>query len=158
MARKFLSASPVTGCSLCSGPTRSCSPCSPSTTARMTGCWPGTSPPSLWTSALPSGGRSHPRSWSGLGSPQMGRRPPLIFIEEGVKIDQAIYLDMLSEQVVPWVQEEYPKGGVIFQQDGAPSHTAKLVQAFCKDMFPEFWAADLWLPSSPDLNPMDFRI
>ena len=44
------------------------------------------------------------------------------------------------------------------QQDGATSHTAKLVQSFCKDNFKGFWSKELWPPSSPDLNPMDFGV
>ncbi|QQP35438.1 Putative DD37D maT transposase, partial [Caligus rogercresseyi] len=87
-----------------------------------------------------------------------GKKAPIIFVEEGVKIDQAVYLHLLSEEVVPWVQREYPTALLLFQQDGAPSHTSKLVQSFCTDMFADFWSKDLWPPSSPDLNPMDFGI
>eukprot|EP00096_Caligus_rogercresseyi_P011139 TRINITY_DN4292_c0_g1_i1.p1 TRINITY_DN4292_c0_g1~~TRINITY_DN4292_c0_g1_i1.p1 ORF type:complete len:180 (-),score=16.23 TRINITY_DN4292_c0_g1_i1:127-666(-) len=87
-----------------------------------------------------------------------GKKAPIIFVEEGVKIDQAVYLHLLSEEVVPWVQREYPTALFLFQQDEAPSHTSKLVQSFCTDMFADFWSKDLWPPSSPDLNPMDFGI
>ena len=45
-----------------------------------------------------------------------------------------------------------------FQQDGAPSHTAKVTQAWCKENLPRFWSKDIWPPSSPDLNPMDYSI
>ena len=47
---------------------------------------------------------------------------------------------------------------VTLQQDGATAHTAKMVQAWCKDNFKSFWSKELWPPSSPDLNPMDFGI
>lgn len=94
--------------------------------------------------------------WAGVTTD--GKKTPLIFIEEGVKVDQGVYLHLLSEEVVPWVEEQYPNGRMIFQQDGAPAHTSKVVQDFCLDMFPDFWPKELWPPSSPDLNPMDFGI
>ena len=40
----------------------------------------------------------------------------------------------------------------------ATAHTAKMVQAWCKDNFKSFWSKKLCPPSSPDLNPMDFGI
>ncbi len=94
--------------------------------------------------------------WAGVASD--GKKTPLIFIEEGVKIDQAVYLHLISEEVLPWVEKEYPGSGIVFQQDGAPAHTARMVQDFCQEMFSDFWSKDLWPPSSPDLNPMDFGI
>lgn len=94
--------------------------------------------------------------WGGVTTD--GKKTPLHFIEEGVKVDQAVYLDMLSEQVLPWVEKMYGHAPLTFQQDSAPSHSANLVQQFCADMFFDFWPKDLWPPSSPDLNVMDFSI
>ena len=48
--------------------------------------------------------------------------------------------------------------GLTLQQDGATAHTAKMVQEWCKEHFKAFWPKDIWPPSSPDLNPMDFGI
>ena len=45
-----------------------------------------------------------------------------------------------------------------FQQDGAPLHTANKTQTWCEHHFPRFWKKELWPPSSPDLNPLDFCI
>ncbi|QQP39789.1 Putative transposable element [Caligus rogercresseyi] len=61
--------------------------------------------------------------WAGMASD--GNRAPLIFVEEGVKVDQAVYFYLLSEEVVPWVQREYQPTPLVFQQDGDPSHTSK---------------------------------
>lgn len=94
--------------------------------------------------------------WAGVTTD--GKKTPLIFIEEGVKIDQGVYLHMLSEVVVPWVKEVYGESPLTFQQDSAPSHGAKLVQQFCDSMFSDFWPKELWPPCSPDMNPMDFSI
>ena len=46
----------------------------------------------------------------------------------------------------------------IFQQDGAPAHTANITQAWCRDHLPRFWPKEKWPPCSPDLNPMDFSV
>ena len=94
--------------------------------------------------------------WAGVTTD--GKKMPLHFIEEGVKVNQAVYLDMLSEVVVPWVEAEYGRSPLTFQQDSAPSHSANLVQTFCADMFSDFWPKELWPPSSPDLNVMDYSI
>jgi inhibitor of nuclear factor kappa-B kinase subunit alpha len=94
--------------------------------------------------------------WAGITTD--GRKTPLVFLEEGVKVDTGVYLNLLMEYVLPWVEKEYQGAPLVFQQDGAPSHTSKLVQEFCKDLFFDFWPKDLWPPSSPDLNPMDFAI
>ncbi|QQP37768.1 Uncharacterized protein FKW44_018157, partial [Caligus rogercresseyi] len=80
---------------------------------------------------------------NGLGGSDVGREEgPNYLCRGGVKIDQAVYLHLLSEEVVPWVQREYPTALLLFQQDGAPSHTSKLVQSFCTDMFADFWSKD----------------
>ena len=36
-----------------------------------------------------------------------GKKMPLIFIEEEVKIDMAVYLHLLSKEVAPWIESEY---------------------------------------------------
>ena len=45
-----------------------------------------------------------------------------------------------------------------FQQDGATSHTANVIQNWCRDHIPIFWSKEMWSPSFPDLNPMDFSV
>jgi len=47
--------------------------------------------------------------------------------------------------------------GLIFQQDGAPAHTEKLVQDFLATNCSEFIDTDEWPPNSPDLNPLDYH-
>ena len=44
---------------------------------------------------------------------------------------------------------------VIFMQDGAPAHTARETQEWCRNNFPSFWARDIWPGNSPDLNPIE---
>lgn len=94
--------------------------------------------------------------WAGATS--SGKKSPLFFIEEGVKVNQHVYLKLLEDQLVPWVNSTFGETGVTLQQDGATSHTAKRVQEWCKKNMAGFWSKELWPPSSPDLNPMDFSI
>ena len=65
---------------------------------------------------------------------------------------------MLKNRVLPWINSLPGNQAVTLQQDGATAHTAKMVQAWCKNNFKSFWLKELWPPSSPDLNPMDFGI
>ncbi|KAI6648714.1 hypothetical protein LOD99_7940 [Oopsacas minuta] len=46
----------------------------------------------------------------------------------------------------------------LFQQDGAPTHTAKVNQQWLRNNIPDFISKEEWPPSSPDLNPMDFSL
>ena len=46
----------------------------------------------------------------------------------------------------------------IFQQDGAPAHTARSAQEWLRANCPDFVAKDQWPPNSPDLNPLDYHV
>ena len=94
--------------------------------------------------------------WAGVTL--SGMKTLLIFVEDGVKINQHVYLNMLKDKVVPWMNSLSLDDGLTLQQDGATAHTAKMVQEWCKEHFKAFWPKDIWPPSSPDLNPMDFGI
>ena len=49
-------------------------------------------------------------------------------------------------------------GQFIFQQDGAPAHTASLAQEWLSRNCPEFIRKEEWPPNSPDLNPLDYHV
>ena len=103
--------------------------------------------------------RQKPQSvmvWAGVTTD--GRKTPLIFIEEGVKVNKDVYLALLKDEVLPWLQSEYSDAPYVFTQDGAPAHNANIVQAWCSENFPAFWNKSMWPPSSPDLNVMDFAM
>src|SRR6218665_1829341 len=48
--------------------------------------------------------------------------------------------------------------GFIFQQDGAPAHTARVTQEWLHANCPEIIEKDRWPPNSPDLNPLDYHV
>ena len=54
--------------------------------------------------------------WAGVTS--TGLKTPLIFINEGVKINQTIYHRMLEEKVIPWVQETVEEEELRFNKMG----------------------------------------
>ena len=48
------------------------------------------------------------------------------------------------------------KDHYVFQQDGAPVHTANIVEVWCRENLTDFLDKTLWPSSSPYLNPLDF--
>ena len=54
-----------------------------------------------------------------------GHKIPIIFVEANTKINSDIYIEILKDKIYPWVLSIYGKGPFVFQQDGAPSHTAR---------------------------------
>ncbi|QQP55120.1 Transposable element tcb2 transposase [Caligus rogercresseyi] len=44
----------------------------------------------------------------------------------------------------------------VFQQDSAPTHKSRETQAWLLENLPYHWSPDLWSPSSPDCNPLDY--
>ena len=82
-----------------------------------------------------------------------GKKMPPYFFKPGERVGADVYYKVLRYHVLPWLKTNYPDGNYVWTQDGAPCHTAKKVQKFCKTNF-----ADFWPPSSPDLNPLDFAV
>jgi len=51
--------------------------------------------------------------------------------------------------------------GYVFLEGSVPAHKSKKLQQWCKeelDELDDFWPWDLWPPSSPDLNPLDYHL
>ncbi|KAG1662924.1 Transposable element Tcb2 transposase [Nymphon striatum] len=93
--------------------------------------------------------------WAAVSSD--GRKSPLVFIEQGTKVNSVVYMKLLEENVLPWVTQAFGDN-YVFIQDGAPSHMSNVTQQWCKSHFSGFWDKNAWVPSSPDINPMDFTI
>lgn len=55
------------------------------------------------------------------------RMPPSFFAK--------VYCKILRYIVLPWLKRNYPAGNYVFQQDGAPVHTAAKVQNFLSSSF-----------------------
>jgi transposase len=86
-------------------------------------------------------------------------RSNLVFVEPGVKINADYYKkSILEAALIPWAKKTFLDKPFTFQQDGAPAHSAKVCQAWCRSNLPGFIDKDQWPPCSPDLNPMDFGV
>jgi len=87
-----------------------------------------------------------------------GSKGPLVVLEYPGGKGGGMNAERYQEQVLDgiffdyWMQMSEERGQILFQQDGAPSHTAKSTQEWLKrnsiDTLPH-------PPSSPDLNPIE---
>lgn len=80
-------------------------------------------------------------------------------------LDGPKYILLLHNHIVPAMRasaarQNIPWNDVIFQQDGAPAHFARLVRTYLDLVFPNRWIGRngpiTWPPRSPDLTPLDF--
>ena len=89
-------------------------------------------------------------TWNGLTEPY--------FFDQNEWLNGTTY----HENLLPFYKEEgdrlFDHQNWGFQQDGATSHTDWRAQVWCKKHFKFFIPKEKWLPSSPELNPLDYSI
>jgi len=79
-------------------------------------------------------------------------------VNHGVKVNGQYYRDvLLSQQMIPAIKQ-VAGDTFVFQQDSAPAHHAHDTIQLLQRETPDFIGPDLWLPNSPDLNPVDYKI
>ena len=83
--------------------------------------------------------------------------PPYIF-EVSLKVNTKVYLDVLKSVVIPWCNQVAGGRPWVWQQDSMPAHKSKETQAWLQKEWYDFVPFSHWLPSSPDLNPLDYFI
>jgi hypothetical protein len=81
----------------------------------------------------------------------------LHFVDEKAKVDATYYVGRLLPELIADCKRLLP-AGFIFQQDGAPAHTARHAQDWLNVNCPGFIEKDQWPPNSPDLNPLDYHV
>ncbi len=107
----------------------------------------------------PINSQKHPASAMMLGVVASdGKKMKPFWFEKGLKVNTEVYLDVLKTVVKPWLDENYPDGNYVWQQDSAPSHKSKIVQKWCEENLAAFWPWSMWPPSSPDLSPLDYGV
>lgn len=83
---------------------------------------------------------------------------PLVFLDQGVQINQEVYSrDILEAVVLSWTKQHFGDADWAFQQDFAAAHKAKTTQDWCLTHFPNFISSLECPHYSPDLNPMDLQ-
>ena len=84
---------------------------------------------------------------------------PPIWVDEGVKINSKNFIDILKNDVLPWLRTNFSPGSFVLQQDNAPAHAARTTQQFLQEeLRDDFWPSTMWPPSSPDCNPLDYYV
>ncbi|GBN50389.1 hypothetical protein AVEN_185884-1 [Araneus ventricosus] len=66
----------------------------------------------------------------------------------------ANYLNIIADQLHPYMAFVFPTGNGIFQQNNAPCHKARIVLEWFLEHTDEFYLM-YWPHNSPDLNPME---
>jgi len=101
----------------------------------------------------------HPTSvmvWVGVSSQDLTK---LHFVDPSVKVRAKNYLkDILEPAVKPLNQSVFKGHRWTFQQDSAPAHKAKITQNWLQKEVPDLISYLEWHASSPDLNPLDYKI
>ena len=64
----------------------------------------------------------------------------------------------MRDEIKPWMDQVAGGRPYVFQQDGAPAHNAKVTQNWLSENHPDFWGKEVWPPSSPDCNPLDYYV
>ena len=72
------------------------------------------------------------------------------------------YLEVMRTTVKTWMDNVARRRGqednYVFQKDSAPAHKARVTQTWLYQEVPHHWSPDLWPPSSPDCNPLDYYV
>ena len=93
----------------------------------------------------------------------------LHFIPPKQTVNTAYYIDeILAKSCLETLHRTRENGSVldrkmlknmskaVFMQDGAPAHTSKKTQDWCKRNLANFWDKPQWPGNSPDLNPIEY--
>ena len=86
-----------------------------------------------------------------------GMKGRLHFVAEKAKINAQYYVNNLLPKLIEDCHVSLDND-FIFQQDGAPAHSAWLAQEWLQQNTPDFINKDQWPPNSPDLNPLDYHV
>ncbi|GFX14712.1 transposable element Tc1 transposase [Trichonephila clavipes] len=83
-------------------------------------------------------------SWASLG--------PVVVVEQSMNTTG--YLNIIADQLHPYMASVFPAENGMFQQDNAPCHKAKIVLEWFQEHDAEFQLLS-WPLNSPNLNPIE---
>ena len=75
-----------------------------------------------------------------------------------LRFNSTVYIEVLQTVVKPQIELVRNERSYIFQQDSSPPHKVKLTLEWMAENFRDHVTPDIWLPSSPDLNLMDYYV
>ncbi|CAG2213127.1 unnamed protein product [Mytilus edulis] len=84
--------------------------------------------------------------WGGISR----QGPTGLYIFTGI-MDSVFYQEILNEQLLPFIQEKYPNGHRLVQ-DNDPKHVSRSTKQWMQDNNVNHWVTP---PESPDLNPIE---
>ncbi len=81
------------------------------------------------------------------------------FYDPDVKMYGEVYRAVLNDFLPPLEETVFRnEDESCFQQDSASAHKIKNMQKWLQEYVPEFNEADDWLSSSPDFNPLGYKL
>ncbi|XP_061516646.1 uncharacterized protein LOC133393851 [Anopheles gambiae] len=83
---------------------------------------------------------------------------PPHFFEQGLRLNADGYISMLDTVVKPWITRVANGRPYVFQRDSAPCHTGSKTIKWLVANFKDFTTPNVWPPSSPELNTMDYFV
>ena len=83
---------------------------------------------------------------------------PTSFLKDTLWMNAAAYIEVLEAVVKPWIDSVRGERPYVFQQDSAPSHKAMTTQDWMSENLHDHITPNMWPPSSPDLNPLDYYV
>ena len=91
----------------------------------------------------------------GVASNERHVMPPNFF-RQGLRVNAATYIEVLEAVVKPWIDIVRGERPYVFQQDSAPSRKAMTTQDWMSENLHDHITPDIFSPSFPDLNPLDY--
>ena len=86
-----------------------------------------------------------------------GHVMPSHFFPQGLRMNAAAYIEVLEAVVKPWIDSMHGERLYVFQ-DSASSHKAMTMQDWMSENLHDHITPNMWSPSSPDLNPLDYYV
>ena len=93
-----------------------------------------------------------------VGVSGMGKTK-VVFVDPGAKVNSSHYCNIVPEKrLLPDIRAICRHYRWTLQQDGAPTHVARTTMDYLNKEHINFIGPHMWLPNSPDMNPVDYAI